>query len=250
LNLNWDAETYDKQHSFVTKYGEELIDLLDPQPHETILDIGCGTGHLTAQIAARGANAIGLDASESMLEIARSTYPDITFLHADASDFEVSQQVDAIFSNAALHWILDADGCVASMSRALRAGGRFVIEMGGQGNIDQIMSALMDSVAEIGIGIKRPPKFYPSPGEYERLLRKYGIEPSRILHFTRPTKLEGVDGLRNWYMQFAQLVLEQLSADDRDEVILRAENKLRPTHYDGNNWTADYVRLRVTAQKQ
>ncbi len=249
MNLNWDAETYDKRHSFVTTYGEELIGLLDPKPGERILDIGCGTGHLTAQTAALGATAIGLDASESMLEIARSTYPEIEFLLADASNFELSEPVDAIFSNAALHWILDADNTVQCMANALRSGGRFVIEMGGKGNIDQIMAALMESVSQIGVEMERPAKFYPSPDDYTSLLEKYDIRPTSVLHFPRPTKLLGKDGLRNWYNQFAQLVLQQLSEEEQNNVIAKAEDQLKTTHFNGQDWIADYVRLRVVAKK-
>ena len=105
----WDARRYDNQHSFVWKHGESLIELLAPQPEETILDLGCGTGHLTAQLAAAGAVVLGIDSSTEMIEEARRSYPDLRFEIGDARHLTFDQQFDAVFSNAVLHWIKDAD---------------------------------------------------------------------------------------------------------------------------------------------
>jgi trans-aconitate methyltransferase len=104
----WDPAQYQKKHSFVWRYGADLLDLLAPQPGERILDVGCGTGQLTAEIAGRGAHVIGLDRSAEMLADARRNFPHLEFVEADAAHFEFSEPFDAVFSNAALHWVKDA----------------------------------------------------------------------------------------------------------------------------------------------
>src|SRR5580704_7413905 len=110
----WDSALYDDRHSFVWKKAGDLIDLLDPRPGERILDLGCGTGHLTAQIAERGAEVIGLDASASMMGQDSQNYPKLKFVLADARSFDLGTGFDAVFSNAALHWILEPAPVIAS----------------------------------------------------------------------------------------------------------------------------------------
>jgi len=134
----WNPEFYDARHSFVWQRGADLIDLLDPQTEERILDLGCGTGHLTAQIAARGAEVMGIDSSAEMIEEARKHYPALEFRVADARDFSLGQPVDAVFSNAALHWIQPAERVVSCVWKALKPGGRFVAEFGGKGQRAEI----------------------------------------------------------------------------------------------------------------
>src|SRR5690242_11899204 len=131
----WDSALYDDRHSFVWKGGAELIDLLNPTSGQRILDLGCGTGHLTAQIAKRGARVTGLDSSPSMIAQARQNYPRLKFVLSDARSLEFREEFEAVFSNAVLHWILDAEAVVAGVARALTPGGRFVLEFGGKKNI-------------------------------------------------------------------------------------------------------------------
>ena len=165
----WDSALYEDRHSFVWKGGAELIDLLDPRPGERILDLGCGTGHLTAQIAERGAVVTGLDASVSMIAQARQNYPKLKFTLADARDFPASEPFDAVFSNAALHWIQDSEAVVASVARGLKSGGRFVLEMGAKRNIAHIVKAL-DAVLREGAMRRAVPGITRRQGSTRRCL--------------------------------------------------------------------------------
>ena len=207
---NWNASLYDQKHSFVSEYGKSLIPLLEPQPGESILDIGCGTGHLTKAIAEAGAHVVGIDSSASMIETARTTYPDIEFLVANARNFSFPTPFDAVFSNAALHWIPEAEEVVHSIATALKPGGRFVAEFGGKGNIATIIFALQQSLREIANIEADFGWYYPSIGEYASLLERHGLMVRMALLFDRPTKLEdGEKGLRNWLQMFRGDMLQK-----------------------------------------
>ncbi len=138
----WDPELYDGKHSFVWKYGSNLVDLLDPLPGEKILDLGCGTGHLTSTIKEKGAEVVGIDFSPEMIDQARTLYPGIEFRVAEGTKFKFDDPFEAVFSNAALHWMKKPEKVIARVWDALRPGGRFVAEMGGKGNVSNILSAL------------------------------------------------------------------------------------------------------------
>ncbi|WP_020426715.1 class I SAM-dependent methyltransferase, partial [Paenibacillus riograndensis] len=135
MNQQWNTGTYDKDMAFVSRFGESLIELLQPQPGERVIDWGCGTGDLAAAIAGHGASVTGIDASPEMIAAARSKHPQLEFVLADGQAYRSEPAADAIFSNAALHWLLDAEGAVSSMAASLRPGGRLIAEFGGQGNI-------------------------------------------------------------------------------------------------------------------
>src|SRR5579885_1154012 len=139
---SWDAGQYEAGFQFVWQYGTCLIDILNPQPGEGVLDVGCGTGQLTSQIAARGAAVLGIDSSPDMIAQARINYPKLAFRLVDAASFRAAAPFDAVFSNAALHWMKPAEPVVAAMAGALKPGGRFVAEMGGTGNITAVVDAL------------------------------------------------------------------------------------------------------------
>lgn len=193
---SWDTELYEAQHGFVWKFGEDLIQLLDPRKGERILDLGCGTGQLTQKIAERGADVLGLDASPEMIGQARQNFPSLQFLLKDAAAMEFLEEFDAVFSNAALHWMLDAPAVAKGMFRALRKGGRLVAELGGVGNIRQIEGAI-ETVLLRYLGNHLPPRrtFFPSIGEYAGVLESCGLEVRSAVLFDRPTPLEGKDGM-------------------------------------------------------
>src|ERR1700760_1140830 len=121
---SWNPALYDDKHSFVWQQAASLVELLAPVAGERIVDLGCGTGHLTAELVRRGAIVVGLDHSADMVTVAKTNYPELTFRQADARDFAVETPVDAVFSNAALHWVPEAERVIASIRRALRPGGR------------------------------------------------------------------------------------------------------------------------------
>jgi SAM-dependent methyltransferase len=228
---DWDPGRYEGSHSFVWEYGADLLTLLAPQPGERVLDFGCGTGHLTARIAECGADVVGIDSSPAMLAQARQNFPNLKFQLADGQRYRADAPFDAVFSNAALHWMPDADRVAGSIASALRPGGRLVLEMGARGNIAILNAALESEVFN----------YYPSIGEYASVLERHGLEVLNAVIFDRPTLLEGGDrGLRDWIATFRP---------DNRRPLEAVEAELRPKLFRDGGWVADYRRLRMMAKK-
>jgi trans-aconitate methyltransferase len=246
----WDAQLYDDKHAFVWKHGAALLELLAPQSGERILDLGCGTGHLTAQIAGAGANVVGIDRAASMIEQARRAYPDLHFEVADGRAFAFPQPFDAVFSNAVLHWIKEPRAVIECVRQALKPGGRFVAEFGGRGNVQKIAAAVKNALHATGSGEFETPWYYPSIGEYTPLLEQAGLEVTYAILFDRPTPLEGEQGMRQWIEMFANTALAQVAPDKREVFFQQVERELRPELYWNDTWFADYRRLRIVAQVQ
>jgi trans-aconitate methyltransferase len=247
----WDAGLYDNKHSFVWRMAEGLLELLGPQSGERILDIGCGTGHLTARIATSGAQVTGIDRSPEMIRQAREAYPWIRFELADAAKIPLEGGFDAVFSNATLHWIKDPERVATELRRLLRPGGRFVAEFGGQRNIAGLVGAAERVWAKLQWPGPMPnPWYYPSLGEYARVLEEHGLAVTYGLLFERPTPLEeGEDGLRNWLTMFGGAIFERLTAEQREKFIGETIREARPELFHGDKWVIDYRRLRVVAKK-
>jgi SAM-dependent methyltransferase len=242
----WDAEHYDTNHSFVYEYGGDVVELLQPERDEHILDLGCGTGHLTNEIS-RSASVVGLDNSLEMVKEARQRYPELDFVCEDARDFELSTRFDAVFSNAVLHWISDQRAVIESVRDALKPEGRFVAELGGQGNVDAILSAAEAELAERGYSVTDP-WYFPSLGEHASLLEECGFEVRYAALFDRPTELDGGDdGLRDWLEMFGDGLFAEVPSEVEDEVIEAVEHSLRGELYQQGTWAADYRRLRFEA---
>ncbi len=247
-NQTWDAALYDGKHAFVYGYGQDLIALLAPKAGERILDLGSGTGHLTAAIAANGAEVIGLDASTDMVTSARRQYPTLEFVVGDAASFTLPGHFDAVFSNATLHWVSDAEAVVRRVAAHLRPGGRFVAEFGGRGNVRRLMAAVKQAAAEVAGVTLQNRWYYPSVGEYAGLLERQGLEVTFAALIDRPTRLEdGERGLRNWLAMFGGRWLEPTPESAREAVVSRSEELLRTELFRDGAWFADYRRLRVVA---
>jgi len=266
----WDATAYDADVGFVHEYGESVLDLLDPKGGERVLDLGCGTGHLTAEIADRvgpdGA-AVGLDSAPDMVEQARETYPDCRFVEADARDLGAAlgadgesvdgdgdeAAFDAVFSNAALHWIprKDQDTVAESVHDLLPSGGRFVAELGGVGNVATIVEAVRAQLQARGYDAENP-WYFPTVGEHAAVLEEAGFEVRFARLFDRPTDLAGESGLRDWLDVFGDSVFAPLDTEEREAVVTAAEDRLREELYDPDSerWTADYRRLRFVAVRE
>lgn len=244
----WDPNDYAENARFVADFGGAVVDLLDPQPGERILDLGCGDGALTEEIVRRGAVVVAVDSSASMIEAARLRGLDARA--ADGHDLPFESEFDAVFSNAALHWMTRPDNVIRSVVRSLNPGGRFVAEMGGKGNIATIQTAMHAALARRGVhvdpGMNR---YYPAVDEYRERLQAGGFEVKDIFTFARPTPLPGDIG--NWIRTFDRAMLERLPEDERRALIDEVREVLRPTLYraDEGRWVADYVRLRFVALK-
>ena len=247
---NWDAELYEARHSFVWQFGQGVLELLKPQPGEAILDLGCGTGQLTNEIAASGAKVTGLDASTEMIGQARQNYPGLRFMLSDAAAMPFEGEFDAIFSNAALHWMLEKERVASAMARALKPGGRLVAELGGTGNTRRIVEAWKAILPHYCDFLTLPSKtYFPSIREYSEVLENAGFEVRLAQLFHRPTPLEGEAGMENWQRQFGWYNFELVPAAQREQALREVVEYLRPHLYSGGKWSADYRRLRVVAVK-
>lgn len=248
---SWSADLYDAKHSFVWEKGRDLLQWLVPERGERILDLGCGTGQLTSEIALSGAEVLGIDRSPDMIAEARRKFPTLRFEVADARHLSFTNEFDAVFSNAALHWIPEAASVAARIARSLKPGGRFVAEFGGSGNVRRVVAALEKSLLSFGVpaeGVN--PWYYPSIAEYSALLEKHGIEVCRALLFDRPTKLEdGERGLAIWVQMFCGSYLQRVPETKREDYLLTVEEAARPNLWKSDHWELDYRRLRVAAWK-
>ncbi|MDP4149255.1 MAG: methyltransferase domain-containing protein [Bacteroidota bacterium] len=252
-DTKWNAHLYDDKHAFVFKYGEDLVKLLAPSIGEEILDLGCGTGHLTQLIAEAGADVTGVDSSNEMIEKARAAYPGLHFRVASATDLPYNQAFDAVFSNAVLHWVLDKELAIDGVYRSLRPGGRFVLEMGGKGNNDQVLLAIRKVLTRHGYYTNAATQrwYFPSLGEYTSLLEKRGFLIGYASHYDRETRLQDSEqGITDWIRMFCSDFFSNIPEDILNGLLEEVQDMLRPTHYRYQAWWADYKRLRVAATKQ
>ena len=249
--MNWNAGLYDDKHSFVWKLAAGLIELLAVQPGERILDVGCGTGHLTAKLAEAGALVTGIDRSPEMIRQAKGKYPQLRFQVMDARQIAFAEPFDAVFSNATLHWIQEQERVIEGVARSLRPGGRFVAEFGGKGNTAHFLAAASRAWLRLGLpGAMPHPWFYPSIAEYAALLEDCGFEVTYASLFDRPTPLEdGPRGLRNWMAMFGGVFLEALSDSQREELKDAVESEARPALFHDSQWDMDYRRLRIATRR-
>lgn len=247
----WNPVLYDNKHKFVSNFGESLIALLNPQTGERILDVGCGTGDLANDISKSGAIVSGIDAAESMIIAAKDKYPHIDFSIQDSENLSFEAQFNAVFSNAAIHWMKDQQKVVDGCYNALMPGGRFVVELGGAKNIQSIVDAIKLASKRLDISYD-PSKFpwvFPTQEEMENHLTHAGFEVLKMEHYERPTPLDGEDGIRNWLEMFSNNLFANLTEAEIEAIHSECERILRPQIYRDNRWVVDYWRLRFVARK-
>ena len=250
MNIFWDAEKYKKDFSFVPQYGEAVMDLLDAAPGSRVIDLGCGNGALTEQLAARGYDVTGVDSSAEMLELAREGHQELKFLPGNALDFTLDEPVDAVFSNAVLHWI-DADKQQAMLDHIasqIKPGGLLVCEFGGKGCAETVHAALEKRFAAHGLHYLRT-FYFPTVGEYAPLLEKAGFRVEFATLFDRPTKHNGPDGLADWIRMFDTAPFSGVDPALAAQIIDETVEDLRPVLLHDGVWYVDYVRIRFKVRK-
>lgn len=240
----WDSESYGENARFVTDYGSDVLTWLAPKPGEAVLDLGCGDGLLMKEIADSGASVVGVDTSASFVQSARDAGHDARIMNGEQLEF--NKEFDAVFSNAAIHWMNDKPAVANSVARALKPGGRFVGEFGGHGNVASIITAMYAVGAAMGGDIRlAQPGTYPTLKAWQKMLEKAGFVVDRILLFARPTHLP--TGIRGWLKTMRSPFFSQFEAK-QEEAYERVIAALEPSLKDDTGqWHADYVRLRFAA---
>jgi SAM-dependent methyltransferase len=244
----WDPQAYQQHGGFVHGLAGGVLEWLDAKPGEYILDVGCGDGQLSKRIVSSGASVLGVDTSAEMIAAARERWIEAEQASVESLPFG-DRVFDAVFSNAALHWVRNQDAMLDEVHRVLKRHGRFVAEFGGHGNIAAIRVALTAVLERHGFGnCEEGVNYYPTPESYTRRLGFHGFTVEQMALIPRPTPLpEG--GMSGWLRTFRRGVLENVPEPLRDRVVEETTDLLAPALRDEDgNWVADYVRLRFIAR--
>jgi trans-aconitate methyltransferase len=246
MTRDWSAAGYAANARFVADLGTDVLALLAPRAGERILDLGCGDGALTVKLVAAGASVVGVDGAPDMVRAASALGLDARVV--DGQRLEFGPEFDAVFSNAALHWMPDGAAVIAGVFRALKPGGRFVGEFGGHGNIAAIVTALNAAMTARGLDAGKLRRWYPTAERYAAMLRDGGFDVQSAAIIPRPTPLP--TGIEGWLATFAAPLLPDLPVLDRAALMEEVASLLAPAlRTDTGEWIADYVRLRFRATK-
>lgn len=249
----WKPELYNEKHSFVYRYGENLIELLDPKENQRILDLGCGSGHLTFKINQLAKETIGIDKSSEMISDAKSKFPSIEFQVADASNFRFNEKFDSIFSNATLHWVKNQRNAIKCMYENLNLEGKIVLEFGGKGNVQTIVNELRNSLRTRGYSKQSNLDlwYFPSIGEYSIELESVGFRVLFAEHYDRPTELADENsGIKDWITMFGESFFIGVEENHIEEIRNEVQEKTKEQCLINGKWFADYKRIRVVAIKE
>ncbi len=243
----WNADDYASHAAFVPQLTTKVLQDLSPKQGERILDLGCGDGVLAQEVLKSGCTLVGVDTSPGLVEAARRRNVDARL--ADAQEVEFFEEFDAVFSNAALHWMPRQRELSRRVYRSLKPGGRFVAEMGGKGNIARLCKALNKAMGEFGLSFaQRNPWTFPDPSVHAEMLASLGFDVRECALRARPTPLP--TNLQGWLVTFTQQLLEDLDGKIRSTVIDRTVELCQPElRSSDGTWVVDYVRLNFTAIK-
>lgn len=246
--MEWNASLYDIQHPFVAEYGKALLEFIPVDREQSILDLGCGTGTLTAQLAGLARNVVGVDSSQNMIDAAQKQFPHLSFAVHNALDLPFDHAFDLVFSNAVFHWIHDHDALLKIIHKVLKQPGLLVCEFGAHGNIATIEKAFAAVCKEMGYAYIS--KFnFPQAKHFALLLEKHGFLIDSIYEYDRPTILQGKEqGLSLWMKQFFASELEGIPENTQRVILEKVEALTRSVLWNGEAWIADYRRLRTIAR--
>lgn len=250
MNIQWNAENYQQNFAFVFNYGESVLSLLDLPKGVAVLDLGCGNGHLTAQLRNKGYNVFGMDDSEDMLKTACQNYPDIEFLQGNAVDFKLKKPVEGIFSNAVFHWIDEHKQLqmLKNIAANLVKNGELVFEFGGYGCGRAVHTELARLFRQHGLKYVMP-FYFPTIGQYAPLLEKAGFKIEYAVLFDRFTPVKGENGIVDWIKMFDKKPFENIAPALAEQIRQQAQDNLRDKLFKNDVWHVDYVRIRMKARK-
>lgn len=245
--MEWNSTLYDNKHDFVAEYGKGLLEFVPENRSQSILDLGCGTGTLTAQLANLAETIVGVDSSQTMIEKAQIQFPDIKFMVCDALALPFENEFDVVFSNAVFHWISNHNALLNNIRKALKTEGLLVCEFGANGNIASIENAFMEVCQTLGYDYV--PKFnFPTCDCFRDALENHGFVIDMIYDYDRPTPLKDHgQGLANWMQQFFASEFAVMPGYTQAAIIKNVEEITREVLWNGNEWVADYRRLRAIA---
>jgi len=251
MTNQWNASLYSNAFSFIPQLGSGLIDLLNLSTSDTVLDIGCGTGELTNQLSTHCKSVIAIDLSATMIAQAKVTFPHIDFRIGSALNFQIESPVDAVLSNATLHWVKPPELAIQTIYSALKPSGKFAAEFGGKQNVQTILDGIYNALEKMGKQeLWKDYWYFPSLGEYTTLLESAGFRVEQAFHFNRPTPMNDPEnGLKNWLRMFVLPHTEVVNKANESEFLNDVETYCRPYLFKDGDWVLDYVRLRVLAKK-
>ncbi len=249
MTVEWNSSLYDKKHDFVAEYGKGLLEFIPKNNEQTILDLGCGTGTLTVQLADLCSKVVGVDSSQNMIDKAKIQFGNIEFLVCDALALPFDEEFDVVFSNAVFHWISDHNALLKNIHKALKPQGILVCEFGASGNIATIENAFIQVCQRLGYSYK--PKFnFPTVEIFGEMLEKNGFIIDKIYDYDRPTIFkDNEQGLTNFLKQFFASELSIMPEYIQSLFFEEVAELTRGTLWNGEEWVADYRRLRAIAHK-
>lgn len=251
MNMKWDAKKYTDKFNIITKYGENMLDLIDiKNDHMSCIDLGCGDGKLTQKLENMGLKTIGIDESEDQIKQARKLHPNLTFKQDNAVTFKMNP-VDVIFSSAVFHWISQdkQQEMIQNIYNNLKEDGQFIFELGGSDNTRQIHEALHISFKKYNLTYENP-FYFPRVSEYTQILENAGFKIRYLINFKRPTLFKGEDGMKQWIEMFLNIPFKNIPESLKDKIIQNTVEILKPQQYNEGNWYLDYERLRIKAIKE